>query len=301
MPFGMGNTIQSVITGDAVYVGGGHADNICDSCTVMKFDLQRDWWSKLPQYSAQWFAMTALKNQLLLVGGCNPNTQELTNQIFTLEAGKWTQHHLCPPMTIARHSSAAVCFNNCIIVAGGRDDRYRCISTVEVLDVRSRQRYTAESLPNPRSSGKFTLIGSTLYLMGGWDQYGRTKVVHKVNINELIFKTPRTHAKLTLWQKTEDTPLNHSAPLNVGGYLTAVGGQDDSYTPSSSIYLYKLDTRKWEKVGDLPTARYACTCLELTSGEIMVAGGFDHGKHLATADFISKTQFNKFVYFMTTL
>ena len=303
----MGNTIQSVIMGDAVYIGGGHADNAHDSCRVMKLDLQRDRWSKLPQYSAQWFAMTSLKNQLLLVGGCDLKTRKLTNQIVALEAGRWTQHHLCPLMNTARHSSAAVSFNDHIIVAGGRDDKYRCISTVEVLytkqqNVASRQWYFAESLPNPRSSAKFTLIGSTLYLMGGWDQYGRTKVVHEVNINELIFKTPSTQARLalpprnenkatsTLWQKTEDTPLNHSAPLNVGGYLLAVGGQDDNYTPSSSVHFYKPDTRRWEKVRDLPTSRYACTCTVLTSEEVMVAGGFSNGKCLATVNFISRKE-----------
>ncbi len=70
-------------------------------------------------------------------------------------------------MNIARDSSTAVSFNNHIIVAGGFNDKQRRISSVEVLDVASRRWYIAQSLPNPQSDLKSTLIGNTLYLMGG--------------------------------------------------------------------------------------------------------------------------------------
>ena len=54
MPIKMGGTIRSVVVGDSVYIGGGDADNIDDSCTcsVMKLNLQQDEWTKLPQYSS---------------------------------------------------------------------------------------------------------------------------------------------------------------------------------------------------------------------------------------------------------
>ena len=86
-------------------------------------------------------------------------------------------------MNTARHSSTAVCFNTYIIVAGGRDDQGRT-SSVEVLDLTARIWYIAESLPNPRYELKSTLIGNTLYLMGGCDHTGSsTKVVHEANLN----------------------------------------------------------------------------------------------------------------------
>ncbi len=58
MPIKMGTTVQSVCIGDTVYVGGGRADNGRDRCTVMK--LEQDQWTKLPEYTAKWFAMTPL-------------------------------------------------------------------------------------------------------------------------------------------------------------------------------------------------------------------------------------------------
>ncbi len=270
MPIETGYTVQSVVIGDTVYVGGGSADND-HRYVVMK--LKKDRWTKLPEYTTYWFAMTSLDNRLVLVGGCDPKNKKRTNQIGIIESGEWI--HPYPPMNIARSSSIAASFNNHIIVAGGRDDK-ECTSSVEVLDVASRRWYIAQSLPNPRSELKSALIGNTLYLMGGW---GRTaKTVHHVDLNELIAKALSNLDTPTLWQMIEDTPLECSAPLSIGRSLLAiggeaVGGEDNGRNPSSSIHLYQPDTRRWVKVGDLPTARFCCTCSVLPSGEVIVAGG----------------------------
>ena len=283
MPIKMGDLVQSVVIGDTVYVGGGIADNDCDRCTVMK--LEQDQWTKLPEYTDKYFAMTSLANRLVLVGGRDPRNTKHTNQLAVFESGEWT--HPYPPMNIARHSSTAVYFNNHIIVAGGEDDK-RLTSTVEVLDVASRRWYIAQSLPNPRSELKSTLIGNTLYLMGGWDQTGgATKTVHHVDLNELIAKALSNRNTPTLWQTLQEVPLVRSAPLSIGRSLLAVGGCDDRDNPSSSIHLYQPDTRRWMKVGDLPTARYFCTCSVLPSGEVIVAGGRTKFSFIQTVDFFS--------------
>ena len=286
MPIKMSKTVQSVVIGQSLYVGGGEADDDRDVCTVMKLDLQRDEWTKLPQYSAKFFAMTSFANQLVLMGGYDPVTQKRTNQIAAFTSGRWTNPY--PPMNTARYCSTAVSCNNYIIVAGGYGDPGRT-SSVEVLDVPLLRWYIAESLPNPRTELKSTLTGNTLYLMGGRDHTRPTKVVYKVDLNELITKAVSKQATPTLWQVISDTPLKYSTPLNVGGSLLAVGGWDDRYNPSSSIHLYQPDTRRWVKVGDLPTARYNCTCSVLPSGEVIVAGGQTAGvyKYLSTVDFLS--------------
>ncbi len=109
--------------------------------------------------------------------------------------------------------------------------------------------YIAQSLPNPRSTLKSTLIGNTLYLMGGSDHTGPTKTVHHVELNELVAKALSNLDTPTLWQTLQEVPLELSAPLSIGRSLLAVGGADDR---GSSIHLYQPDTRRWVKVGDLP-------------------------------------------------
>ena len=265
MPIKMGGSVQSVVIGDTVYVGGGYADKDRDMCTVMK--LEQDQWTKLPEYTDKHFATTSFANRLVLVGGRDQRNNKPTNQLAVFEAGEWT--HPYPPMNIARHSSTAVSFNNHIIVAGGRDDKGYTLSSVEVLDVASRRWYIAQSLPNPRSDLKSTLIGNTLYLMGGFDHTSPTKTVHHVDLDELVAKALSNLDTPTLWQTLQKVPLVRSAPLSIGRSLLAVGGED----PSSSIHLYQPDTSWWVKVGDLPTARYSCTCSVLPSGEVIVVGG----------------------------
>ena len=272
MPNKMGTTVQSVVIEDFVYVSGGLSSNNPDSCTVMKLNLQQDEWTKLPQYSCKYFAMTSLANQLVLVGGVDPVTWEPINQIALFSSEKWINPY--PSMNIARRSSTAVCFNDCIIVAGGINQVDTATSSVEVLDVKARRWYFAESLPNVRTELKSTVVGNTLYIMGGRDHTGwSTKVVHKVDLNELITKAISNQATPTLWQSIEDSPFEFPAFLNIEGSLLAVGGRDNWANPSSSIHLFQLSTREWVKVGDLPTARYNCTCSVLPTGEVIVAGG----------------------------
>ena len=68
-------------------------------CTVMKLDLQREEWTKLPQYSAEYFAMTSLENQLVLVGGYDPVTRKKNQSDWSaLHLGQWT--HPYPPMKL---------------------------------------------------------------------------------------------------------------------------------------------------------------------------------------------------------
>ncbi len=109
--------------------------------------------------------------------------------------------------------------------------------------------------------------------MGGHDHTGPTKTVHHVDLNELIAKALSNLDTPTPWQTLQEVPLECSAPLSMGRSLLAVGGKDDRYNASSSTHLYQPDTRRWVKVGDLPTARYYCTCSALPSGEVIVAGG----------------------------
>ncbi len=279
------SSVQSVVIGDTMYVGGGYADNNRDRCTVMK--LEQNQWTKLPEYSAMFVAVTSLGNRLVLVGGRDSIKFKPTNQLAVFVLGEWT--HPYPPMNIARQYFTAVSFNNHIIVAGGCDNKGRTLSSVEVLDVALRRWYIAQSLPNPQKSLKSTLIGNSLYLMGGLDHDGyTTKTVHHVDLNELIAKALSNLDTPTLWQTLQEVPLARSAPLSIGRSLLAVGGEDDGNNPSSSIHLYQPDTRRWVKVGDLPTARYNCTCSVLPSGEVVVvAEGQTSSFKIQTVEFLS--------------
>ena len=289
MPFGMESTVQSVVLGNKVYIGGGDARSDRDARTVMVYDIQRDSYSALPQYNAKYFAMTALNDQLVLAGG---TSRKPTDQIAVFQSDKWTYPY--PPMSIARRSSTAVSFNNHIIVAGGRDDQGRRISSVEVLDVTSNRWCIADPLPVVRSSMKSVVVGDMCYIMGGVDHTSsRTKVVHRVNLRELTENAVSMATRpVSLWQTEEDTPLFYFAPLVLKQSLLAVGGRDDNSDASTSIHLYQSGTRRWVKVGGLPTARSHCTCSVLPNGQVLIAGGWDnsYSLYLSHVDLLTVTE-----------
>ena len=284
MPIQMGYTIQSVVIGNAVYVGGGSAQSDVDRCTILKLDLRRYQWSKLAQHYTKWFAMTSHRNQLLLIGGQDVEANRRSNQITAFESGHWYQPY--PPMNIARSSSTAVSFNHYIIVAGGYDDSRRITATVEILDTSSRSWFFFEPLPMPRLSAQSTLIGSTLYIMGGLDYTASpTTIVHKVDLTNLADFRAGVETPPTLWQREQGTPHTHCTPLCAGNgkYLLTIGGWKDS--PQSCIYMFFPDIKKWVKVGDLPKAKWNCTCSVLPDKHIIVAGG-TAGCYLSSVDFL---------------
>ena len=261
--------VQSVVTDDAMYVGGGYAKTTSEELTVMKFDLQHEVWIRLPKYKARWFAMTSIANHLVLVGGRDPKTKEVSKQVAKFEQALWTNPY--PPMNIARDSSTAIQYQcSYIIVAGGCGNQ-GCLSTVEVLDAVLTQWYIVQSLPKPQAELKPTLISNTLYLIGGYDDAGLSiKVMYKVNLNELL-KSRKNTSTDSHWL-TLETPLGLPAPLSFNHSLFTVGGWDAHGDPSSCIYLYQTNT-SWVKLGDLSFARSDCTCSVLPNGKIIVAGG----------------------------
>ena len=292
-PNKMSGPIQIVLIGEDVYIGGGYTGifNDSDDSTVMKIDVQRDQCSKLPEYTAKWFGMTTLESKLVVAGGFDTKRRKPTNEIGVFDSGKWTNPY--PAMRSTRQTPTAVSFNNHIIVAGGRDDQDRRISSVEVLNVASRRWHTAQSIPSPRSRMKPAVIGNVLYLTGGVDHSGSpAKTVHYADLDELVEKAVSSQDAPSIWQALKDTPLDFSAPLKVGKSLLAIGGRD-GINSKPAIYLYLPESKKWVLAGDLPTARYSGTSLALPNGEIILAGGqtgTSTSTYISTINFFSITK-----------
>ena len=109
MPIKMGSGIQSVVIGSKVYVGGGDTLTDHDRATVMKPDLQREQWSKLPQHNSIDFCLISAMGKLMLIGGQNQETRIRSNQVAVLDSNRWIFPYL--PMITARSFSTAVAFN----------------------------------------------------------------------------------------------------------------------------------------------------------------------------------------------
>jgi len=274
MPCGMSGP-HSVIVEEKLYVGGGetglYSDLYDDKRSVYEYQQREDKWAKLEQYQWRRFAMTALNRKLTLVGGVITSTLPLqvTNHIAVLEKNQWTNPY--PHMPTRRYSPAVVSYNQWMVVAGGCDECHEDLATVELLNTENRQ--WVSLMPLPVKCGHLTsaIISSKIFLIGGSPRTTLTMSFHDIIQSSAKSSTTNKSAQ---WFTLPPPPLELSTAIALHGSLFTIGGCHDNHY-SESIHIYLPDIRKWTKIGELPSARASCSCILLSTGHLVVAGGLD--------------------------
>ena len=290
MLFGMGNYVQSVVVEGTVYVGGGFAGPGSDNdYIVMTYYVSTGKWATLPSYGTRTFAMTSINNQLVLVGGCEHGgvSSKLVG-VWDADNKQWT--HPYPEMHIARTSCSAVVYNEWLVVAGGLPTTYEFVlSSVEVMNIESKQWYAGPRTCIPWYLMKTAIVGDECFFMSGFTGKKLFSAipstnVYSVSLSCLISKIQSGKTYGQAWKEISGLQTTYSTPLSIRGSLLAVGGRDNHRNAVTAIHLYKPDTGEWAKVGDLPTPRYYCSCTLLNPvREILVFGGLN-AKYIKTMD-----------------
>ena len=280
MPFGIDVYVQSVVVEGTVYVGGGHVGSGSDNnYIVMIYDISTGKWATLPLYRFRSFAMTAINNQLVLVGGReHGGDRSKVLGVWDADYKHWI--HPYPEMHTARSTCSAVVYNEWLVVAGGSTTRGAVLSSVEVMNINIKQWYTGPQTCVPWYRMKTAIVGDECFFMGGYT--GRNVSAATTTTNVYIVSLPQLISKLQSDVRARDGQVwkeisgLHSTPLSISGSLLAVGGWDKDHKAVTAIHLYQPDTGiEWVKVGDLPTPRHYCTCVLLNSNrEILVIGGY---------------------------
>ena len=242
--------------------------------TVVVYDTHNKEWSTLPKQPGQLtsFGMAVVKNQLALVGGLELLTQKVTNKlaVWESESKQWTSPY--PPMRTARYGIAAATYNEWMAVAGGEGgDGYMFLNSVEILNSTEKQWFSAAPLPMGCTNMRSAVVRDEWYLLGCFNEGQSIQQGFTVSLPALILLRDKTTS--TPWHNIPSAPLIDTAPLAARDSLFAVGGMTNTRQCSSAIYLYLPWKKEWIRVGWLPTERSSCTCTELPSGEILVAGG----------------------------
>ena len=283
MPNEMNYHPGAVVMRGKVYVAGGSTD-FAKSNTVMVYTIQRDSWSMLLRYSFKWFTMCVIDGQLVLVGGVD-STHRRTNEIgvWNERAREWTCPY--PPMPTQRSGAAAVAHTTLngtpwLVIAGGYiEASLESCSRVDVFDASSKQWYSAPHLPMPMCKVSSAVIGNRCYFLGGRDRLSTTTVL-RTSLDDLIFQTVLQAArnsgldpvkdgeppKESPWQILCESPSERCTIVAARGSLVAVSGLD--------IFAYHASSKSWEKVGRTLSDRKECACMELSSGELFVVGGY---------------------------
>lgn len=291
MPFETSGYLQSVMLQGKVYVGGS-AWKIKNDYTVMEYDTHSGKWEKLPAYTTYQFAMTSIKNQLVLVGG-KVDFQSYSNSlgVWNPDSKEWT--HPYPDMPTARNAPSAVTYKEWLIVVGGKSGVHTLLSSVDVMNIDSMQ-WQSVAAPAPTAVAYMwtAVVGDLCYFMGGKDDDQDTNYGYGLSMPALISaldsKTSEEKCRSRIWDKIPGPGLYSSCPCSIRGSLLALGGWDmESGKAVTSIHRYQPLTRDWVKVGNLPSPRSSCTSVKINDGELLVAGGWSEKNPLKTTEIAS--------------
>ena len=257
MPLGMSDA-QAVVLGDKVYVGGGDSTYDISQAVLLIYDCHDDSWKTLDTPTVN-YALTTYNSQLVLVGGRDPNSKHVTNQLWALdEQWHWTQS--LPPMTTKRSRASAVSINHYLIVAGGLDDDLGPLDVVEVYDGQYWRK--AQSIPKASFSMKSCLLKGIWYLAGGEIIYTSLYSLIAATSSEVVRQT-------SVWKELPNVPIKWSTLVTIGKHLATVGG----FSFSSAIHVFSFSTNSWVYVGNLPVASHSTCTVVLSTGELLVVGG----------------------------
>ena len=279
MPFWMSGYVQSVVVEGTVYVGGGYVDK-GNNYIVMTYDISTGKWATLPPYRAWSLAMTSINNQLVLVGGHkHRGGRSKALGVWYGDSKQWT--HPYPEMYTARSSCSAVVYNEWLVVAGGVPTGGAVLSSVEVMNIESKQWYAGPQTCVPWYLMQTAIVGDECFFMSGYTGENITSAaattnVYCVSLPYLISKLLNQSSERDgqVWKEISGLQTTYSTPLSISGSLLAVGGKDKDHKAVTAIHLYQPGTGEWVKIGDLPIPRCSCTCVLLNSNrEILVIGG----------------------------
>ena len=280
--------------GSTIYCGGGFSQGSIDTCRmVFQYNPKQDTWSQLPICPTRYFGLTQLDGKLVTVGGWR-NAQFITiNDVYVFQESETWENSIIPPLPTARFYPTAVNYKSTIVVSGGftdwKTDTVHSTRTtaVEVFQTKTYQWHHAKPLPVAHSRMSCTVVDGTFYLIGGGksDGYASTQA-YCTSVSNLISQalppdhpetssTPQASPSPPTWQVLPECPLPYSTAAELGGCLLAIGGMDDSNSPSSAVHMYSPSTNSWVRIssGDLPVPRFTAAAAQLEGGEVIFVGG----------------------------
>ena len=244
-----------MVRGAAVAHGSVGYFSSFGSRDVFAYDSEKDDWSKLPEYPQSDFGLAVINNLLTAVGGWQDGLFSgfWTNRLVSFNGSKWVS--VFPPMPTKRYWLAVISAQNYLIAAGGLGvggvgEGHTALSTVEVMNIATREWYTAASLPEPVYEMLATVCGGRLYLLGGEDMNLHSiRAVFTCTLDSLLHschppsQTPPHTNEAGVWQRIADVPMLDSTCTTLNGRVLAVGGVDSHGTPTAYVYMYTVQTQ----------------------------------------------------------
>ena len=277
---------QRVRRGAAVVDGNTAYFSTDGSSRVYSYQniLGNEQWSRLPDNCNEDFSLAVIDGLLTSVGGCNSPYVD-TNTLLSLtgegERKQWSE--VFPPMPTPRRLTACITTEKALVVAGGTA-KYKDLTTVEVMDINTKQWTTVCPLPQKQYTLSAIVCGDSLYLAGGYTYTGNSesKSVFTCSLPDLWqpetfgSKIRRTLTRSNVWKEISSLPVRASTLASFDGHLLAIGGWYDSWNPTTDVYRYDSHTDSWHIISQMKNKRSRCLAVTLPEDRLIVVGGYIH-------------------------
>lgn len=203
-------------------------------------------------------------------------TKAYSDRIFVLDSpgGKWREHEARLPQKLAHFASAATA--DAIYLVGGLNSGGAQKQGWEIRAEGENLKLAAlPDFPATLCYAAAAVVGARLFVVGGQQQPGDKGATVETWSLDL--------GQRESWQREPDLPGSGVFVTSAAGTrdLWVFGGLgfggDGKLLPSRAAFRLPLDTRRWEKLGDLPHPRVGAVtpCPVMPDGRIMVVGGYE--------------------------
>ena len=296
--------------GSTIFCGGGYTPGSIDTGRlVFQYNPKQDTWSQLPICPTIEFGLTQLDGKLVTVGGRFDQIIPI-NDVYVFQESETWENSIIPPLPTARFYPTAINYRSTLVVSGGlthwhNDHKLRTYTTaVEVFQTKTYQWHHAEPLPVAHGGMSCAVVDGTFYLIGGTTSDGASTQAYCTSVSNLISRalpldhpetssTPQASPSPPTWHVLPECPLYYFTAAELGGCLLAIGGMDDSGSPSSAVHMYSPSTNSWVRIssGDLPVPRIVAAATQLEGGEVIFVGGnIKNGSPTKTVFIVSTEQ-----------
>ena len=256
-----------------VYLGGGVGSKHGCLFRVDVYHPDRNKWGTAIPTTHGLFAMTVIRDQLLIAGG-KMVTDEATDEMFVLVDNQWKHFNNLPS---PRWGASAACFQSLLIMVGGKvGKKSPPLSSTDICDTTTGQWFRRNDIPLPLSFLQSVVVGNKIYILNGLNERDiASTAVYAASISDPELK----------WKRLEDTPWSDSVGVGLNDkYLLAVGGKEANSTVCvfNSKSLFTPSASSWESIGALPVMKTVPAAVGVDNMLIIAGGSGVNSKYCNT-------------------
>ena len=196
-----------MVHGSTAYFSSDH--------NVYSYTVPENKWTKLPQYKNYAYSAIAVINDALTTIGGRDHPLEATNALLSLYGSSWEE--VLPPMPTKRALPGVANTPTHLVVAGGKSTID--LATVEVLNTKTLQWSTANSLPEAVGYPQMTTCGGYIYLANIDNK------VFSCPVEDLL-KSTNSSDSGSVWTRLANIPTPKRSRLaTLRGRVLAIGGE----------------------------------------------------------------------------